>query len=435
MTAGEFHDDLLTPGMVTPRDPPATQSGMISVAVDDEGRLLEFRAMPAERQQNLAPNPPVADWKPLFEAAELEVAKLTSAQPERVWLEAADARAAWTGVWPGTALPLRVEAASWQGKPVAFALEGPWTGTERTTASKMDARLIVLLLVGLSVLAGAPFVARHNLLKGRGDRQGAFRLAILMFAVHMVLWAMRVHVVPSVGFLVMMIVAICTATFYAVLVWTVYLAIEPFVRRHWPQTIISVTRILSGRIRDPIVGRDLLIGVALSVLWRVASALVLAYQGTSARPDFVSAEVLTGFRAAMGECLESVPHAIREGLIFVFMLVVLRVLLRNQWLAAGAFVAIWVSMSVFTGAPPEIIAANLVVYGSIAFAGMRFGLLPLATAMMFDGVLYEIPFTLNVSAWYFGLCLTMSAAVLLFVCWAFREAIRGQKLLRDEIFS
>ena len=60
-----------------------------------------------------------------------------------------------------------------------------------------------------------------------------------------------------------------TATFFATLVWTVYLALEPFVRRYWPQTLISWTRILSGRMQDGAVGRDVLVGSAVACFWRI----------------------------------------------------------------------------------------------------------------------------------------------------------------------
>ena len=33
-------------------------------------------------------------------------------------------------------------------------------------------------------------------------------------------------------------------------------------RRRWPQTLISWTRVLAGRLRDPLVGRDVLVGAA-----------------------------------------------------------------------------------------------------------------------------------------------------------------------------
>ena len=43
------------------------------------------------------------------------------------------------------------------------------------------------------------------------------------------------------------------------------MSLEPRVRRLWPTTLISWARLLSGRARDPMVGRDLLIGVAAGV--------------------------------------------------------------------------------------------------------------------------------------------------------------------------
>src|SRR5207249_559301 len=55
LTAVEFHDDHLTPGLVTQDDPPFTQSGMIQVELDARGRLIHFEALP---EQKLVP----ANW-------------------------------------------------------------------------------------------------------------------------------------------------------------------------------------------------------------------------------------------------------------------------------------------------------------------------------------------------------------------------------------
>ena len=42
--------------------------------------------------------------------------------------------------------------------------------------------------------------------------------------------------------------------------WLIYIALEPFLRRRWPHRIISWNRLLRGNLRDPLVGRDILIG-------------------------------------------------------------------------------------------------------------------------------------------------------------------------------
>jgi hypothetical protein len=53
------------------------------------------------------------------------------------------------------------------------------------------------------------------------------------------------------------------AAMRAATIWALYLAFEPYVRRRWPQSMITWSRVLSGEFRDPLVGGHLLIGVAL----------------------------------------------------------------------------------------------------------------------------------------------------------------------------
>ena len=60
---------------------------------------------------------------------------------------------------------------------------------------------------------------------------------------------------------------------FSAITWTMYLAIEPYVRRRWPHTLISWTRLLSGRVQDPLIGRDVLIGVAAGAVMALAIAL------------------------------------------------------------------------------------------------------------------------------------------------------------------
>jgi len=51
LSGSEFHDDRLTPGIVTPHDPPPILSGMIELRLDSQGRLLRFEAIPDELQE------------------------------------------------------------------------------------------------------------------------------------------------------------------------------------------------------------------------------------------------------------------------------------------------------------------------------------------------------------------------------------------------
>ena len=101
---------------------------MINLELDPQGRLTYFQVIPDQKFQakseTSGSQATAPDWKILLDAAGLDPSKLQPAQPAWNPLASFDARAAWTGSWPGTTRPLRVEAASFQGKPVFFSLIG-----------------------------------------------------------------------------------------------------------------------------------------------------------------------------------------------------------------------------------------------------------------------------------------------------------------------
>ena len=56
-------------------------------------------------------------------------------------------------------------------------------------------------------------------------------------------------------------------------VYAIYMALEPDVRRRWPETLIAWSRVLAGRLKDPLVGRDLLLGILVGVVHRLLTQL------------------------------------------------------------------------------------------------------------------------------------------------------------------
>ncbi len=265
LTGLMMHDDLLTPGIVQEDDPPFEDSGGLRLELDARGNLLRLERMPDQRQTpDKGPATHAVDWSPLFAAAGLDMAQFQPAEPLWTSLETSDTRMAWTG---GQPRPLRVEAAALRGQPVYFQVIQPWTKPDRAagdSTSTSDAiRYTIYSLVALVCCFGSAWLARRNLAAGRGDRRGAFRLAAFFFAVEMALWLTRSHLTGSPGTLGMFFIALATATFYAVLIWTVYLGLEPIARRRWPHTLISWSSVLIGRVRDPVVGSDVLRGCAL----------------------------------------------------------------------------------------------------------------------------------------------------------------------------
>jgi Protein kinase domain len=271
---------LLTPGVVESDEPPPIRPGMATVWMDAEEHLQWLQVIPPEvesstsnavAQKNASPPArpfPSVDWNLLFTAAGLDPSQFRPATPNWLSLAAFDQRGAWDGTWPQSGRPLHVEAAAWHGKSVYFSLVSPWTRPNRTPTDadkgSNTGSIIVLIVTLLTVAIGVWFALR-NLARGRGDHQNAWRLACIAFGIGLATFLFRAHFVKSLEMVLLCILAISTSLFMAGILWILYIALEPYVRRHWPQTIISWTRLMGGRFRDPLVGRDLVSGVLMGV--------------------------------------------------------------------------------------------------------------------------------------------------------------------------
>jgi predicted Ser/Thr protein kinase len=437
MFAEGYRDQLLNPGIVTPSDPPATLSGMINLQLDPQGRLTSLQAIPPQKSDVGSATP--FDWNLLFTEAGLDPAKFQKAEPQWSSLASSDARAAWTGVWPGTSRPLRVEAASFEGKPVFFSLIGDWTKPDRVKEPAQSfakrAGPIVTVLLFLGLVMGAIFLARKNYRQGRADREGAYRLASIMFVLEMLLWFCRTHLVPGVETVGSLVLAASTSLFVSALTWMLYLALEPWVRRRWPQTMISWSRLLSGQFRDPLVGRDILFGTMLGVLWILIfmlHSIPLMHMG--AAPGLGQPEYLFGGRPALGAWLMQITSSILGTLQFFFLLLGLKVVLRKDWLAAIAFVALFALPRGLGGPHVAIeLPTQIVVYAIAVLIVFRFGLIPLAVAIFTINMVANLPFTSDFSAWYMGTSALALLSVIALAAWGFYHSLGGQPLWKMEV--
>ena len=443
MMGTDFHDSLLTPGIVTDDDPPPILSGMVTVTLDPRGRLTFFQAIPPQVQsENAGAHAQAADWNVLFHEAGLDAAQFKETQPLWTSLATSDTRAAWTGTWPGTSRPLRIEAAAFEGKPVFFSLIGPWTRPQRmrpdppTTPGQRAGNLFFLAMI-LSVVGGAALLARRNYIRGRGDRRGAFRLACVLFATLIGLWLCRGHMVPGLEMLFPFTMAISTALFFSGLIWLLYLSLEPYVRRHWPQALVSWSRLVMGRLRDPLVGRDVLFGVILGVVWvLIFEVAQLLTMGKGGPPQFFSTSYLLGGRHVLGALLFQIPDSIEATLLFFFLLFVLRVTLRKEWLAAIVFVAIWVTLKTLGSDYPWIEGcANATLYGGATIVVFRFGFVTLGVGIFTTELLANAPVTLDFSAWYFSSAWLPVLGFAALAVWGFYNALAGQKLWQGDLFN
>jgi predicted Ser/Thr protein kinase len=445
MVANEFHDNLLTPGMLQENDPPPVTSGMINLDLDPQGRLTYFQAIPAEKLQTSAdaakPQPAAPfDWNVLFGTAGLDPSKFQPTEPAWNSLAASDARGAWTGVWPGTTRPLRVEAAAFQGKPVFFRLIGDWTKPGRMISTEKksfgeQAQRIIFLFVTVFGLGGGAFLARRNYLRGRGDREGALRLAIVMFLLEMALFVCRSHLATIGDTIGLTIIATSTALFLSGAMWIFYMAIEPWVRRQWPKSIVSWSRLLAGSWRDPVVGRDVLLGVALGVVWILIFQIrYIPMMHMGASPAIGSTEALMGGRVALGAWVRQWPQSIQTTLVFFLILFGLKVILRKEWIAAIVFIAIFALPRGLSGSYKMIeLPAEILVYAIALLIVIRFGLVPLACAIFTIDMMVSVPFSADFSTWYMTTSILALLSVLLIAGWGFYHSLGGQLVWKLEM--
>ena len=426
-------NELMIPGTIQEDDPKPYMSGMIDVRLDPLGRLTYLEALPPEREdasaKATASAPP--DWNALFAAAGLDITKFQPAPSVWAPLAASDTRQAWTGQWPGMAnRPLHVEAAAWHGRPVYFSLTGPWSHPARmpanqpTGANEIVTRILLTIILLLPTLA-AIILARWNYVHGKGDRRGAMRLAALIFVLHLALWALEAHFSSFVNFLFLLVLAVSMALFWAGTVWVLYLALEPYVRRYWPQALISWTRALAGGWRDPLVGRDVLygtmVGLIVCVLYGIRYHLERRF---GAMPSFASLEYLANARIASGTWFEHIPGSVSGTLLMFLLLFLFRVVLRKSWLAAAAFVLLFTALkSVPSDYPAVDWPLQTVMYIALAACALRFGLVALTAALYTADVALNIPVTLNTSAWYFNDSTIALATIAALAIWGFYTAL------------
>jgi hypothetical protein len=431
---------------VTAIDPLLQIPGEVIVGMDPQGRLKRFDSVPP-RVRSVAGTRGPFDWTVLFTEAGFDLSTWTPSEPRSNPATFADAERAWSGALnaaPG--FPAQIEASSYDGRPVAFHIGGPWTLDGHAATPTVSTRDLVTgwisIAFALIVMCGSVFYARRNLRLGRGDRRGAVRLMLVILSLGMAAWALSEHHVATPWEFALFITALSTALFFTGTVGVLYIALEPFVRRRWPQVLVSWTRVVLGSWSDPLVGRDVLVGcatgVAATCLYRLGSSAPawLGYpEGTLIVPATYSLLGPLGFVNALVQALAG--GTIFFGLVGLFLLFFLRAILRNDWVVLVAWVAVstitnpifsWGQSAAF--GPIAIVAANLAVANLLLFVVLkRLGLIAYMAALSAVSMFALFPIGFQASAWYAGYGYAALAVIAVVAFYGFKTSLGGQRLL------
>jgi Protein kinase domain len=429
-------------GRVDWDDPSVQLSGMAGASYDLRGRLLSFYLVPPQVEPQSGTSPEV-DWTPVFSEAQLDPVRFRRVEPRWTPPFYCDTRAAWEGSWPQhTEIPIRVEAAAYHGRPVWFQIVSPWTRPERdeplevTRGERLGQGAGVLLLFALTC-AGA-LLARRNLRLGRGDRRGAFRLAIVLLGLALGAWAFRAHHVGEpVAELALVARGAGIAVLVAAVIWLFYLALEPYVRRLRPWTLISWARLLNGGLRGAVVGRDVLIGMAwgavMSLVYIGWHVLVVQLGQPEPFPDGGLADALLGARLRLSYLLGLPVNAALEGLGILLLFLILRLATRRDAVAAFLLIGIMSTIDLTSAHDRSWVLVLLLLlwWGSFVAVLLRLGVLAAIAGIYTVELLIAPPHSYDLGEWTGAATALVLPLLIGLAVLAFRSALGGHTGLRQ----
>jgi serine/threonine-protein kinase len=199
--------------------------------------------------------------------------------------------------------------------------------------------------------------------------------------------------------------------------------------------MISWSRYVSKGIRDPLVGRDILYGAAIGCLVALIQAVTIALHGRGVEPLTPVLQPLMGMRAFIAAALESFTGSFFDPILVLFLLFVLRVILRKEWLAAAACILLVSVISQgYTVVNPWVDVPSILLLSAL-FIGvlLRYGMLALIVVDVIPNWLLGLPRTFDLTAWYAGIGLAPLVAVALVAIFGFRTSLAGRPLLREDL--
>jgi hypothetical protein len=219
--------------------------------------------------------------------------------------------------------------------------------------------------------------------------------------------------------------------------WVLYLAIEPYARRIWPDGLLGWTRMLAGHLRDPRVGQDILIGLVFGCLMSLIEALrivVIPKLGLPPpRPELGGRlSLLLGSGRLVGQLSGWTYGPLESALFIALVFVGLRFLMKNDWLALSASLILVLLIGDNGAAVANgvgwVTFFYLLLYLPPYVALLRFGLLVVVVALVVDSMLTNVPIPLQLSSWAAAPFQWTVASLLALIAFGYYAARAGQPL-------
>jgi hypothetical protein len=417
-------------GDVTAMNPPPMEAGMVSLELDGQGRLRDFRANPYSEAAALAE--PVSP-ETVLRAAQLDISKFAETAPTMIPTRASDQIRAWKGPHPGIpTAEIAVEITSWKGRITSARFVWPWMTESRPPSILGQIRSTMFPILEYGGLLFALVLARRNWLGQRADRRGATRIAAAKIVLVVAGWACYSHFVPNDASLTLFGNELALAVFAAAIYFVLYLALEPALRARWPHSIITWNRVLGGRWRDAQVWAHVLIGAAVgSLMWAIDAGRLALAAYANGLDTAGGLFLLTGSRQWFAGIINRAADGLESGLFVFFVIFSFRTVLKRDWmaaiLAAVMFSLLQADLANATHWQVEL-AAYTVLFSVLTFVLLRLGLVATISAVFFLNTLNGTTLGTDLSTWYAPTGFATIALMLGIVLYAFRQSFGDRAL-------
>lgn len=219
------------------------------------------------------------------------------------------------------------------------------------------------------------------------------------------------------------------------LLWLLYLALEPYVRRFWPSTLVSWSRLMARQFRDPLVGRDILFGVGLGIAVQVINLLSVylglraGYQVSPMLPDLSE---LLGTSAVVARTLNQIFAAFVNAIFALFVMVLLKIVLRREAFVAPAAIALGMLLAVRgvfeEGSVAINITAALAIVTIIVLTIQRLGLTSVLFLSLVNIMIGSAILTFDPTRWFFADSMVLVAIPAALAVYGFYVSRAGEPL-------
>jgi hypothetical protein len=204
--------------------------------------------------------------------------------------------------------------------------------------------------------------------------------------------------------------------------------------------MITWNRLLAGRLKDPLVGRDILIAAAagtfLGTVAYVGHLLPVWLGYAPSAPIVGLIAPATGLRQTLAQILLGQANAVVNPLVLLLFILLARVVLKRQWLAVGIMYVVFVALGTSQAQQPWIsLALFMLVWFIVLFVLIRFGVLPAMMLFLFANFPSWVPLTTDLSRWYATHSLVTMGIMVALALYGFFVSQAGRSLFGKDLLA